>query len=154
MRLLRLFWTQPAVDFEGEFHAVKGVGLDPLPLQRPIPLWIGGASRPSEPVLRRIGEESDGWFAICAPEQYGALRARIDDFARGAGRDPAEIGAECGLGIHGRTRAEWLGILETRKRARITHLCMRTLGAELDATGHLEALRGIHEILVAEGHLG
>lgn len=153
MRLLRRFWTQEVVDFEGEFHSVKGVGLDPLPIQRPIPMWVGGASVPSEPVLRRIGEESDGWFAICAPEQYGELRARIDDLARAAGRDPAEIGAECGLGIHGRTRAEWLGILQARKLARITHLCMRTLGAGLDAKGHLAALEGIHETLVAEGHL-
>jgi len=153
MRLLRCFWTQSVVDFEGEFHRVQGVGIDPLPLQRPIPMWIGGASQPSEPVLRRIGEHADGWFAICTPEQYGALRARIDAFARGVGRDPDEIGAECGLGVHGRTRAEWLHILEARKRAQITHLCMRTLGGGLDAQGHLEALREIHAILVDAGHL-
>ena len=153
MRLLRRFWTQPVVDFEGDFHRVEGVGIDPLPVQQPIPMWIGGASQPSEPVLRRIGELADGWFAICAPEHYGELRGRIDAFASGVGRDPGEIGAECGLGVHGRSPAEWLDILETRKRAKITHLCMRTLGGGLDARGHLEALREIHAVLVDAGHL-
>jgi probable F420-dependent oxidoreductase len=152
MQLLKRFWTERSVDFEGEFHSVKGVGIDPLPIQRPIPMWIGGAPAPSEPVLRRIGEHADGWFAICEPEEFAPLRDRIDEFARAAGRDPSEIGTECGLRTQGRTREEWLGILEARKRGGITHLCMRTLGADLDASGHLDELRSIQGILVEEGH--
>ena len=152
MRLLQRFWTEEAVEFEGEFHRVRGVGIDPLPVQRPIPLWVGGASVPSEPVLRRIGEHADGWFAICEPEEQAALRSRIDGFARAAGREPAKIGTECGLRTHGRSQAEWLGILAARREAGITHLCMRTLGAELDAQGHLRELAEIHKILVQEGH--
>ena len=34
-----------------------------------------------------------------------------------------------------------------------THLCMRTLGGELDAKGHLDALTRVQRILVEEGHL-
>ena len=104
-------------------------------------------------MLRRIGEHADGWFALCAPEQFADLRARIDAYARAAGRDPADIGAESGLGIHGRTQAEWLDILAARRATGITHLCMRTLGGELDAGGHLDALRGIHRVLRDEGHV-
>lgn len=154
MQLLKRLWTEDEVLFEGEFDQVKHVGINPLPIQRPIPMWIGGASRPSEPVLRRIGEHADGWFALCAPEEYAGLRARIDEFARAAGRDPATIGAESGLGIHGRSEAEWLGILDARQATGITHLCMRTLGGELDAKGHLGALERIHGILRDKGHLG
>ena len=40
MTLLRRFWTEPFVDFQGEFHTVEAVGLNRLPA-RPIPLWIG-----------------------------------------------------------------------------------------------------------------
>ena len=152
MQLLRRLWTEEAVEFKGEFHQIHGVGIDPLPIQRPIPIWVGGASVPSESVLRRIGEHSDGWFAICSPEQFPGLRARIDAFARAAGREPGEIGAESGVGIHGRTEAEWLGSLEARRETGITHLCMRTLGGKLDAKGHLDALAEIHRILTAEGH--
>lgn len=153
MQLLKRFWTEESVDFKGEFHEIRGVGIDPLPVQRPIPMWIGGASVPSEPVLRRIGEHADGWFALCAPEEYPELRARIDAFARAAGRDPEAIGGESGVGIHGRTEAEWLAILEARKETAITHLCMRTLGGELDGRGHLDALTRVHKILVDEGHM-
>lgn len=147
MQLLKRLWTEPQVSFDGEFDRVSQVGLDPLPLQRPIPMWIGGAPVPNEPVLRRIGEHADGWFALCSPEEYPALRARIDEFARKAGRDPSEIGSESGIGIHGRTEAEWLSILAAREAAGATHLCMRTLGGELDANGHLDALRHIRKVL-------
>ncbi len=153
MALLRRFWTEPVVEFSGDFHEVHGVGLDPLPIQRPIPQWIGGASVPSEAVLRRIGEHADGWFALCSPDEFPDLHARIGEYARAAGRDPAEIGAESGLGVPGRSREEWLGILEARKRSGVTHLCMRTLGGDLDAAGHLALLEEIHGTLREEGHV-
>jgi alkanesulfonate monooxygenase SsuD/methylene tetrahydromethanopterin reductase-like flavin-dependent oxidoreductase (luciferase family) len=104
-------------------------------------------------VLRRIGEHADGWFAICSPEQYPALRKRIDEYAKAAARNPTDIGAECGLGIQGRSDREWLEILDARKNAGVTHLCMRTLGGGLDAKGHLDALASVHGILVEEGHV-
>ena len=147
MQLLRRLWTEREVRFEGEFDRVDENGLDPLPIQRPIPMWIGGASSPSTPVLERIGRLADGWFALCAPEQYAEIRARIDAFAREAGRDPAEIGAESGVGIPGRTDAEWLALVEARRATGVTHLCMRTLGGELDADEHLAALRRIRRRL-------
>ncbi len=112
MGLLKRLWTEEDVVFEGEFDHVNHVGINPLPIQRPIPMWIDGASVPSEPVLRRIGEHADGWFALCSPDEYPDLRARIDAHARAVGRNPDDIGAESGLGIHGRAEAEWLGILK------------------------------------------
>jgi alkanesulfonate monooxygenase SsuD/methylene tetrahydromethanopterin reductase-like flavin-dependent oxidoreductase (luciferase family) len=154
MELLKRLWTEEDVLFEGEFDTVKHVGVNPLPIQRPIPMWIGGASVPSEPVLRRIGEHADGWFALCDPGDFAGLRSRIDGYAKGVGRDPASIGAESGLGVCGRTEAEWLGILDARKASGVTHLCMRTLGGDLDAKGHLDTLRQVHSILLDQGHIG
>jgi probable F420-dependent oxidoreductase len=152
MVLLKRFWTEADVVFDGEFDQVNHVGIDPLPIQRPIPMWIGAASVPGEPVLRRIGEHAAGWFALCSPAEYPELRARIDAHARAAGRDPSDIGAESGLGIHGRSQAEWLAILEERQATGITHLCMRTLGGGLDAKGHLDVLAQVHAILRDKGH--
>jgi alkanesulfonate monooxygenase SsuD/methylene tetrahydromethanopterin reductase-like flavin-dependent oxidoreductase (luciferase family) len=124
MQLLRRLWTEPEVHFEGEFDRIDGNGIDPLPIQKPIPLWIGGASAPSAPVLRRIGA-----------------------FARAVGRDPASIDAESGVGIAGRSEQEWMEIVAARRATGVTHLCMRTLGGDLDASGHLAALRRIRELL-------
>lgn len=147
MQLLRRLWCEPEVDFEGEFDRVVGNGLDPLPVQRPIPMWIGGLGTPPASVLERIGRYADGWFALCEPEAFAGLRDEIAGHARAAGRDPAAIGAESGVGIAGRSDDEWLGLVEARRVTGITHLCMRTLGAELDAAGHLEALRHVRERL-------
>ncbi len=147
MQLLKRLWTEQEVTFEGEFDRVKENGIDPLPIQRPIPMWIGGASSPARSVLERIGRHADGWFALCAPEEYAEIRARIDAFAREAGRDPADIGAESGVGIRDRTDAEWLGIVAARRATGVTHLCMRTLGGGLSASGHLEALAHIRKVL-------
>ena len=44
--LMRLLWTKETVDFEGRWDTIKGAGIDPLPVQRPIPIWIGAERRP------------------------------------------------------------------------------------------------------------
>lgn len=149
MQLLKRLWTEPMLTFDGEFDQVRENGIDPLPIQRPIPMWIGAASVPSTPVLERIGRHADGWFAICAPDEFGNLRARIDAFAAEAGRDPGEIGAESGVGVPGRSEEEWVDLVKARHATGVTHLCMRTLGGELSAQGHLQLLQQIHQRLKA-----
>lgn len=149
LQLLRRLWTESSVTFKGEFDQVEQTGINPLPVQRPIPMWIGGVSTPPRPVLQRIGRYADGWFALCSPDEYPALRSEIAACAERAGRDPATIGSESGLGIHGRSEAEWLGIRKAREAQGVTHLCMRTLGGGLDAAGHIRALRHIRSVLDA-----
>ncbi|MDA1062474.1 MAG: TIGR03619 family F420-dependent LLM class oxidoreductase, partial [Chloroflexi bacterium] len=77
--LLRLLWTQDSVDFEGRWDRIRGAGIDPRPVQQPIPLWIGpgGGASPSEAMLRRIGRLADGWFAILPREHVAVARGRI-----------------------------------------------------------------------------
>ena len=53
--VLRMLWTHPIVDFEGRFHKLSGVGLNPLPIHN-IPLMIGsrgsiGFNRLAQPGL-------------------------------------------------------------------------------------------------------
>ena len=40
--LLRQLWTKETVDFDGRYHKVTNAGINPLPVQRPIPIWLGG----------------------------------------------------------------------------------------------------------------
>jgi probable F420-dependent oxidoreductase len=40
--LLRQLWTQPLVEFSGSWHTIPDAGINPLPVQRPIPIWFGG----------------------------------------------------------------------------------------------------------------
>ena len=46
IELLRALWTEESVDFAGRWDAVRGAGLAPLPIQRPIPIWIGASGVP------------------------------------------------------------------------------------------------------------
>ena len=50
--LLRALWTKDVVNFEGKWHRVSHAGLNPLPIQKPIPTCLGARSEE-----RRLGEE-------------------------------------------------------------------------------------------------
>ena len=92
IELLRLLWTQRSVTFDGRHHRVVGAGIAPLPVQRPIPLWIGAAAPRG---YARAGRLADGWFPLHQPgPKLDEAKAVVDGAARDAGRDPSEIGME------------------------------------------------------------
>ena len=89
VELLRTLWTQKVVNFKGRWHRIPKAGLNPLPVQRPIPIWFGGGA---EPVLKRVGRMADGWLVEYGPDEEGkAAIERMRNYAREAGRDPASI---------------------------------------------------------------
>jgi alkanesulfonate monooxygenase SsuD/methylene tetrahydromethanopterin reductase-like flavin-dependent oxidoreductase (luciferase family) len=63
-----MLWCQESVSFEGAFHKLDHVNINPLPLQRPIPIWIGAGRTenpvPPDAVLNRIGRKGDGWCPL------------------------------------------------------------------------------------------
>src|SRR5437867_10033833 len=110
--VLRALWTQPVVDFRGEFHRIDHAGLSPLPIQRPIPIWfgVGGRERavPPEAVLRRVARLADGWSPNLTPDAQGqTLVARVHDYAREAGRDPAQLPLEGRILLAGQDVDGW-----------------------------------------------
>jgi len=141
LELLTQLWTQTTVDFQGRWDSVSGAGLDPLPVQRPIPVWIGPNSRPIARIRRRIGRQADGWFVLCPPEEFPAVQADIQQQARAAGRDPSAIGTEAGVAVVGPRQAEWRDRVSGWRRAGLSHLCLRTLGGGLDAQGHIDTMQ-------------
>ena len=140
--LLRELWSQPSVDFEGKWDTVKGVGIDPRPAQ-PIPLWIGASANPSKRIIRRIGQQADGWFVLCSPDEFPTIHAGIGDAARAAGRDPSTIGTEAGVAVVGPREAEWQDRVRGWRAAGLTHLCLRTLGGDLAPDKHLPKMREV-----------
>jgi probable F420-dependent oxidoreductase len=59
VEVLNALWTEPLVNFEGKYHTIPDAGLNPLPVQRPIPLWFGGQA---EAMLRRCAKYGAGWM--------------------------------------------------------------------------------------------
>jgi len=92
IEVMRALWTRELVDFDGDFHRIRGGGINPLPIQQPIPIWIGGHA---EAALRRTARIADGWTTyLTAEEEPDRVIAKIHRYAAEAGRDPAEIGIE------------------------------------------------------------
>jgi len=148
--LLRALWTQQSVSFAGEFDTVTGAGLAPLPVQRPVPIWLG-AMAPA--ALRRVGRLADGWFPQARPG--GGLEEALEVVAAAAaaaGRVPAAIGMEGQVlaatrdpGLLDRHAAKWAG-------AGATHLSVNTMGAGCTSVDdHIAAISAAAEVLVAPG---
>jgi probable F420-dependent oxidoreductase len=140
LELLKLLWTKPSVDFDGRWDRVMGAGLNPLPIQQPIPIWIGARPVPSDSVVKRIGTHANGWFVLCSPAEFPDVSAKIAAAADAAGRDPNDIGTEAGVAVVGSREAEWQDRVIGWQKAGLTHLCIRTLGGDLDTQGHIDKL--------------
>jgi len=141
LALLKRLWSEQTVDFGGRFDSVRGLGIDPLPVQKQIPIWIGTAVIPGDRVVERIGRHADGWFVICTPEDYSGVMQRIGAAAQAAGREPAEIGSEAGVAVVGPRQAEWRDRVAGWRKIGLSHLCLRTLGGGLSPQQHLDTLR-------------
>ena len=93
--VLRQLWTEPVVEFQGEFYRVPRMRMDPKPVQRPHPpILLGGAA---EPALRRAGRLCDGWVSSSRadPRRLGESVAVVRAAAEQAGRDPASLRYIC-----------------------------------------------------------
>ena len=96
--VLRRFWTEELVSYEGRWHTLDRVGLNPMPVQRPIPIWMGSYfGFVSERVIERIGRMADGWMPQFPPDALGPVLDRVRSHAVDAGRDPADLGIECAI---------------------------------------------------------
>jgi probable F420-dependent oxidoreductase len=136
--LLRRLWTEQTVTFSGTFDRITGAGLAPMPVQQPIPVWIGAQSPRA---LRRAGRLADGWFPQMAPgPQLDEARRIVTEAAAEAGRDPASLGMEGRLRWQ-QDRDKMAAAIRQWQDADATHLSVNTMGAGLKTVDdHLAAL--------------
>jgi probable F420-dependent oxidoreductase len=89
--LMRALWCADGdlVEFHGEFHDLPPMDPEPRPVQRPIPILIGGHS---DIALERAGRIGDGWIAAqMSPERVVEHWPRVLESAERNGRDPASV---------------------------------------------------------------
>ena len=128
--------------------------MPPLPLQRPIPIWLGGWA---EAVLQRVGWLADGWTPVFVdlrdPAKYEELRgkvARLRDYTSAAGRpaDAVGIDAQSGVRLLWGGEEKWATLAAAWRSLGATHLSVDTVGASLTSLdAHIDALRKIKEVL-------
>ena len=142
--LLRMLWTEESVNFEGRYHKVSDAGINPLPIQRPIPIWLGGGEAR---VIQRIGKMADGWFPQFQPNSAGQEKIGImREAAVNAGRDPKAIGIEGRVSLATDDQSDWEKIGASWDEIGATHFSINTMKAGLKGPDqHIEAIKRFKE---------
>jgi probable F420-dependent oxidoreductase len=143
MAVLRQLWTQPLVTFSGVYHTIPDAGLNPLPIQRPIPLWMGGHH---DAVLRRAARLADGWMPTyrTAAETRPALEA-LERYLAEAGRPRETFGLEVRVSYE---PEQWRKLIPDWQALGATHLALNTLGKGFRTPQrHFSALRAFADMM-------
>jgi probable F420-dependent oxidoreductase len=139
--LMRTLWTTEIVTFAGEWHQIVNAGINPLPVQRPIPVWVGAFAAPA---IRRAAKVADGWFVNPRVDPDGAvpLIEIFREAAQAAGRDPDRLGLDATLHLGDRGSQEWGALAEDWKKLGVTHCTVRTMYSGLETLDdHIRAIR-------------
>ena len=153
IQVLRELWTESVVNFHGKHHEITHAGLNPRPVQQPIPIWIGAGGRlspiPSDRVLRRIARLADGWFPQFNPDESGRKTvARLQDYTRQAGRNPATLGMEARINFSDGDPEFWKERASAWRDLGATHISVNTMRAGLDSPeAHIRAVQQFIEVV-------
>jgi alkanesulfonate monooxygenase SsuD/methylene tetrahydromethanopterin reductase-like flavin-dependent oxidoreductase (luciferase family) len=135
---------------EGHFRLGIAAGWNPVEyealIQRPIPIWLGGASRAA---YRRMGRLADGWFPRVEPgPDLDEARHAIATAAAEAGRDPASIGMDGRIRQGAGATNDLVRNAQRWREAGATHVSVDTMRSELAGLeAHLGALATAAEAL-------
>jgi alkanesulfonate monooxygenase SsuD/methylene tetrahydromethanopterin reductase-like flavin-dependent oxidoreductase (luciferase family) len=143
---MRQLWTQPLVEFKGRWHNIPDAGLNPLPVQRPIPIWIGGYA---EVVLQRMAKLADGWMPMVKDTREAQIMLeRIDGYLESAGRSRSDIGIEARISYADGNPDTWIKLLRSWETIGATHISFNTMNSGLNTPGdHLAAVQKFSSVL-------
>ncbi len=147
IRVLRALWTQPLVTFKGQWHAIPDAGINPLPIQQPIPVWFGGHATQ---VLRRAARMGDGWLPTHrSVEDAKPLLEQLAGYLDEEQREPGTFGIEARLQYGEGNAQDWVQTTNDWARAGATHLSINTMRYGLEGPQrHLQALERLAEALL------
>jgi probable F420-dependent oxidoreductase len=148
---MRRLWTEPTFSYESPYHRMTDAGINPLPVQRPIPIYLGGLA-PS--AVKRVARLGDGWLPILpatsAVEKVAELKAAV----AAEGRDPSAVGLENIVVLSAQPRAaartaeDAVADTQAWKQAGASGVCFHTMHMRFTSLGdHIALLRQISEKL-------
>jgi len=145
--LLRRLWSEPIVEFKGEFDRVDRAALNPRP-RRVIPIWFGGFA---EVAIRRAAWLADGFMyadgAGNAHEQVGQLRK----FLKEAGRSEAGFGLQNNM-LTAKTAKDVVATASRWRDVGGTHAAFHTMGQGFKTIDqHIDYIKRVTEALRTAG---
>src|SRR2546422_443740 len=147
VEVFRKLWTEPLVAYRSADHVIDNAGLNPMPIQRPIPIWFGGAA---EPALKRAARLGDGWMpAGRSPDDRAkAYIEQLHGYLEEAGRDRKNFGIDPWISIQGLNKDEWHHRVEAWRTMGASHVAVNTMGAGFTSPqAHIDAIRSFREVL-------
>lgn len=149
VELLRRLWTQPLVTFQGRYHTVSDAGLNPLPLQRPIPVWFGGNS---DIALRRMARLGDGWIPHShAHTKLATLLSTLRNYLEEAGRDPAVFGVDYHIITGSKSVVQLAEEIDRLRELGVSHVCAYTMNMGYTPKEHMMAAERFYAAAQAAG---
>lgn len=149
IEVLRRLWTEREVAFEGRYHTIPEAGINPLPVQRPIPIWTGARA---EAALQRTARLADGWMPlgelVDTEEKAREIIGRLHGYLREARRDPESFGIEPHLSLNQLPEDRWQVHSAMWQRLGASHMCVSTMGMDYTSLAqHLDALGRVKDAL-------
>lgn len=87
--ICRALWSEASVEHHGEFFDFAPVVFNPKPIQRRIPIHVGGDSRRA---LRRVVARGDGWIGMLQTlESFSAATQWLERACEAAGRSYGDL---------------------------------------------------------------
>ena len=151
--LLREFWTNDVVGFDGKYHKVDHAGVNPLPVQRPIPIWMGAGARanpvPTDRVLRRVASLADGWVPQMQPGDDAKFTVeRLQTFLSEVGRESSSMGMEPRINLADGNPEIWQAHANAWQSMGATHVSINTMRAGLNSPqDHIDAIQKFKEVI-------
>jgi alkanesulfonate monooxygenase SsuD/methylene tetrahydromethanopterin reductase-like flavin-dependent oxidoreductase (luciferase family) len=143
IEVLRRLWTEDYVTFEGEWHHLDRIGLNPNSVRRPIPIWMGSfRGAVVEKVLQRTARMADGWLPqFPADDEFRDVASRFWGYVDEAGRDRASIGMDCPVNIKKDDDPDrWMREIDAFRALGATCIRVHTSGGGFSSPGeHLDA---------------
>jgi alkanesulfonate monooxygenase SsuD/methylene tetrahydromethanopterin reductase-like flavin-dependent oxidoreductase (luciferase family) len=136
------------MSYQGQYHTINSAAICPLPIQRPIPIWIGGSA---EPAIKRATRIADGFIPlqpIAGTSGFPETIEKIHGWLRENGRDPSTFGIEARVTVGTGSPDAWRKTVEEWRTLGASHLGVATVGVgPVGVDAHIKRLREAREVL-------
>ena len=125
VEVMQKLWAEPHVTFKGRWHEIQDAGINPMPVNRRIPVWFGGHV---DQTLERIARLGDGWIMNAYPPGDTALAefARLRAMTEANCRPADAVGIEVWTSVGSGSDKDWAAEAQFWKASGASHLTLTT----------------------------
>ena len=151
VNLLRQLWSDETVNIDWRWHKITHAGLNPVSIEKSIPIWFGGTS---DAAMKRTARLGDGWIPHNTSQKpfvlkNGSAQEAIKQFHQytyEAGREPNSLGVEVWIDGSRGTETRAAEQVQSWQDIGVTHLSINTMNTGLKhVEEHIEVLSRIKD---------